>query len=185
MNFHVNKQVAMSHWYLLSFIRAFFCKSLGNMRWRSSTSSIPSFIVCMCFECIGMWEGLKTINACAWKLSQNVFEKIGCRCPFSNHSFSLIPSWNQTIFFSSTWYVCLLSTWKSLPLIKHGSLVKLFKNVKIWRLLVISRLALSMVGIFHSSINFFLNQRIQPWNSLKLYLVKLLKFQHFTLLLGS
>jgi len=155
MNFHVNKQVAMSHWYLSSFVRACFFKSLGNMRWRSSNSNIPSFIVCMCFECIGMWEGLKTINACVQKLSQNVFKKIGCRCPFSNHSFAFIPSWNQTNCFSSTWYGCLLSTLKSLPSIKHGILVKIFKNVKIWRLPIISRLALSTVGIFHSSTKLF------------------------------
>jgi hypothetical membrane protein len=44
---------------------------------------------------------------------------------------------------------------KSLPSIKHGILVKIFKNVKIWRLPIISRLALSTVGIFHSSTKLF------------------------------
>ncbi len=102
------------------------------MRWRSSNSSIPSFIVCMC---------LKIVTKCFWE-NWVIFK------PF----ISLIPSWNQTISFSSTWYACLLSTLKSLPSIKHGSLVKLSKNVKIWRLPIISRLALSTVGIFYPSI---------------------------------
>jgi len=161
-----------------------FFKSLGNMRWRSSNSNIPSFIVCMCFECIGMWEGLKTINACAQKLSQNVFKKIRCRCPFSNHSFAFIPSWNQTNCFSSTWYGCLLSTLKSLPSIKHGILVKIFKNVKIWRLPIISRLALSTVGISIPQPNYFLKPKNSTLKFLTTPFSQTFKFSTFYMIIG-
>ncbi len=134
------------------------------MRWRSSNSSIPSFIVCMC---------LKIVTKYFWE-NWVIFK------PFIFFN----PKLKSNNFFSSTWYACLLSISKSLPSIKHGSLVKLSKNVKIWRLHIISRLALSTVGIFHPSTNFFL----KPKNSTLKFLttlVKLLKFQHFTWLLGS
>jgi hypothetical protein len=55
---------------------------------------------------------------------------------------------------------------------KYGNLVKSSKNMKFWRMPIISRLTLSTLGTFHSLTNFFflLNQKIKlenPYNSTK------------------
>lgn len=69
---------------------------------------------------------------------------------------------------------------------KHGSLIKSFQNMKIWKVPITHRLALSMVGIFHSTTKCFLfKSKYLTWNLLELNLVEILKFQHFTWLLKN
>jgi hypothetical protein len=61
---------------------------------------------------------------------------------------------------------------------KNGNLVTFSKIVKIWKVLIIDILALSIVGIFYSLNNSFFLPKNSASSSLQVYQAKILKRWH-------
>lgn len=138
-----------------------FLLSSDNVKWESSHSNIPIAHATHS----GSWEELAIAKG-VQKLSQGCHSLIAYRCPLDVHLWPfLFPWWRKCS--SATSYGCLSIYPIVLSSVKHGSLVKCLKNMKMWRLPITSNLALWIEGIFYSSIKFFIFLlKDSAWNSL-------------------
>jgi hypothetical protein len=96
-------------------------------------------------------------NQSAHKLSQKFVFLWLCANPHWTCIFNHFPPSSQVQMEQKNIInlVCMFSIYtRILPWMKHDSLVKLSKNVKIWRLPITNNLAHSMMGISHSLTKF-------------------------------